>query len=49
MEVGTETNKRFVAKVNNLNPIVFFVQPKPLFWFRSDTETQIEQYFWQIP
>ena len=22
------------------------VRPKPLFWFRSDTETQIGQYFW---
>ena len=25
--------------------LVHSVQPKPLFWFRSDTETQIGQYF----
>ena len=25
------------------------VRPKPLFWFRSDTETQIDRYFWPIP
>ena len=25
MEVGTETNKHFVARVNNLNPIVFLL------------------------
>ena len=41
-------------------PVVFFiniisktctssVRPRPLFWFRSNIETQIGQYFWPIP
>ena len=25
MQVGIETNMRFVARLNNLNPIVFFI------------------------
>ena len=28
---------------------VVYIRPKPLFWFRSDTETQIGRYFRPIP
>ena len=42
----------FICEEETLWPIaginVCSARPKPLFWFRSDTETQIGQYFWII-
>ena len=39
------------ASITAISIIRYSVRPKPLFWFRSDTETepQIGRYFWPIP